>query len=807
MQDASPQPAAIGPFVVLRKLGEGAMGVVYAGYDLALDRKVALKLVRPSLLNHAAVRERMVREAQALARLSHPNVVQVYQVGDHDQSLYMAMEHIEGETLGQWLRDAPRPWPLVLRTVCDAGRGLAAAHAAGLVHRDFKPENVLVDADGRARVVDFGLVQAGDDREQADEGGAELLRSTLPSEGPAAARLTRRGNALGTPLYMSPEQHFGRVVGPYSDQYSFALTLYEALYGEHPFAADSWDEIREQVRRGVIPPPPPGSSVPWRIYKVLLRGLAFRPQERWPSLEAMIAALEHDPWRRPFGVAAVVGLLGLASAASYAVASRQRPEPPRCQAAAQELAGVWDQARAEAVASAFAATEVEFAADALERVRDRLDGYAQAWLAESRAVCEAHASGAQTGRLIDLRTACLGRRKAHLGALVGVLAEADRAVVEHAVQAAVALPSLEACRDPELLVKATAPPADPRAAALVEALREQLTWAATHEAFGKFERGLAQVRAVRGEAEQVGHAPLIAEMALVEGRLQLAAANPPAADAALARAIRLGLAHDLHAIAAEAVVRRIFVLGEGLGRPAEALASALFAEALIERARDDGRLTALLHNNLGAVYDLYGDAEVARRHYERTIEGLQRLPGPPDPLIAITHNNLGSMLYDRGEYAQAREHFERAMQLFTAILGESHPFVAHALANLGDADAQAGAYERAQASYEEAQARMEAAYGPRHLYLLQPLIGLGRVRTGLGRFAEAEQAFARAVTIADALGRTHPLLGEALTGLADLALAAGDLARAQRLRARADEVAVAAARAKSLFEGAGEPGE
>jgi serine/threonine protein kinase len=199
MSEASPDPASIGPFIVERKLGEGAMGVVFAGYDRKLERKVALKLVRRQLLNNPAVRERMTREAQAMARLSNPHVVQVYQVGEHDGGIYMAMEYVEGETLSEWLRSAPRPWQLILRTICDAGRGLAAAHPAALVHRDSKPDNVLVDAAGRARVLDFGLVQAeGSPDEQAERAarGAALdqeLAVTAPGEGSPPAHSTSPG--------------------------------------------------------------------------------------------------------------------------------------------------------------------------------------------------------------------------------------------------------------------------------------------------------------------------------------------------------------------------------------------------------------------------------------------------------------------------------------------------------------------------------------------------------------------------------------------------------------------------------------
>ncbi|HEY8377675.1 MAG TPA: serine/threonine-protein kinase, partial [Nannocystis sp.] len=447
MSEARRQPAAIGPFVVLRKLGEGAMGVVYAGYDVALDRKVALKLVRPALVHNPSVRARMVREAQAMARLSHPNVVQVYQVGEHEDGLYVAMEYIDGRTLGEWLRAEPRPWQAALRTVCDAGRGLAAAHAAGLVHRDFKPDNVIVDASGRARVLDFGLVQSGaipgGELEEGAESTHEAETESTMSAGSAtlqasavrwSGRLTEHGKVAGTPAYMSPEQHFGRPVGPHSDQFSFAITLYEALYGDLPFGADSWEAIRQRVQAGMVPTPLPGSRVPWRLYRVIVRALSLEPDDRWPDLATMIAALEHDPWRSRRRVAITVGLLALASAASYGFARRHHAGGS-CEVGSAALAGVWDRARAEAVARAFAATGAPFSQDARVHVEAQLDDYARAWVAESRAACEAQASGGQATRWLDLRLACLGRRRAHLAELVDVFAAADVAVVEHAVQA------------------------------------------------------------------------------------------------------------------------------------------------------------------------------------------------------------------------------------------------------------------------------------------------------------------------------------------------------------------------------------
>ncbi|MEZ4453993.1 MAG: hypothetical protein R3B09_31335 [Nannocystaceae bacterium] len=382
-------------------------------------------------------------------------------------------------------RPAPRRRPRAKSW--QSGQRPAKSSSDGLKrpNRDFKPDNVLVDAHGRARVVDFGLVHADGPIDEdaptippgrADDETGELRWSVT---------LTHKSIALGTPAYMSPEQHFGRPVGPYSDQFSFAATLYEALYGERAFGGESWEEIQRQIRGGVIRPPahPRG---PRRLFKILARGLALRPEERWPSVDAMIAALERDPWRSRGRALGLVGLLGAASAASFGIA-RASGEAPRCEAAG-DLTGVWDEARAASVAEAFAAAGAPSSTDALGRVQDRLDAYADAFHDESRSLCEANASGSESPRVLDLRLACLGRRRAHLAALVDVLAVADHEVVEHAVQAVAALPGLAACSDVDALVGGAAPPEDRPLQARVEALRGALARATVLEDTGQSRR-------------------------------------------------------------------------------------------------------------------------------------------------------------------------------------------------------------------------------------------------------------------------------------------------------------------------------
>jgi serine/threonine-protein kinase len=266
-------PASIGRFAILGKLGQGGMGVVYRGRDPTLHRDVALKLVTGA---GREARARLVREAHAMARVAHPNVVPVYEVGTVDDRVFVAMELVEGSTLSAWLRARPRGWREIVRQLVDAGRGLAAAHRAGILHRDFKPDNILIGADGRARVIDFGL---------ARNAGVEASRPE-----PFVDGLTRHGAVAGTPGFMSPE-HFDGALTPLADQWSFAVTAYVALFGKLPFAATSLPELREAVLEGTVAVPPLG-ELPVAIADAVVRGMARLPEDRFPTLDALLDRLE-----------------------------------------------------------------------------------------------------------------------------------------------------------------------------------------------------------------------------------------------------------------------------------------------------------------------------------------------------------------------------------------------------------------------------------------------------------------------------------------------------------------------------------
>ena len=281
-------PPRVGRYLVRGLVGTGGMSTVYAAFDPQLGRRVALKLLKPDAGHGAGSRARLVREAQAMARLQHANVVTVHDLGVVGDRLYIAMELVDGCTLGAWLRQEPRDWRAVVRTFLAAGRGLAAAHGAGIVHRDFKPENVLVARDGAVRVTDFGVARVT----ALAAGEPETLPRPADDVEALDTSLTVSGALLGTPVYMAPEQLMGESVDARADVFSFSAALYEALYRQRPFAFRNMGELRAAVCRGQVRTPPPGHGVPEALWRVVERGLAVRPDARFPTMDALLDALE-----------------------------------------------------------------------------------------------------------------------------------------------------------------------------------------------------------------------------------------------------------------------------------------------------------------------------------------------------------------------------------------------------------------------------------------------------------------------------------------------------------------------------------
>jgi tRNA A-37 threonylcarbamoyl transferase component Bud32/tetratricopeptide (TPR) repeat protein len=646
-------PFRVGRFTAVRQIGAGGMGVVYMAYDEQLDRKVAVKLLqeRPGADAESLGHARLLREAQAMAHVSHPNVAAVYEVGTYEDQVFVAMELVEGKTLGQWLADEPRSWQEIVAVYVQAGRGLAAAHAAGLVHRDFKPENVIVGDDGRARVLDFGLARAS--RDVPTLPPAEISGTDLRLNTSLAVQLTQAGSLLGTPAYMPPEQYLRAGIDARSDQFSFCVALFEALYGARPFTGQTLAELMAAITRGKVRVPKQHRPVPGWIHEVVVRGLHVDADRRWPDMPTLLEALGRDPARRRRRVALRVGAALLLGATVFAVLKARELQAQVCSGAAAQLGDVWSEARADEVRAALRASGLPYAPAAAERVVASLDDYADEWIAARTRACEATAvRQEQSQELLDRRMACLDERRAGLRALVGVLVAADAAVVEKAVQVTSELPRLEPCSDSAYLQARVRPPDDPAAALRVEATRAQLSQARTLMLAGKFAGAGRLVEEALAAAATLGYGPLVAEVELMHGELRTHEGSYTDAEAALRRAYVAARTAGDGEVAAAAATALVGVTGHSLARFE---AGALWREvAAAEVARSGDPLApADLARETASMAVREGDYVRAQAAYLRGLALREAVVGAEHSSLIGELNQLGAVLEKQGKYAEA----------------------------------------------------------------------------------------------------------------------------------------------------------
>ncbi|HET6582949.1 MAG TPA: serine/threonine-protein kinase, partial [Nannocystaceae bacterium] len=594
--------AQIGRYHVLQRVGAGGMGVVYAAYDPDLDRRVAIKLLQHELSGRGSLsdgRALLLREAQAMAKLSHPNVVTVHDVGVHEDSVFLAMEFVQGKTLGDWM-EQPRSWQEVVAVFRAAGRGLAAAHDAGLVHRDFKPDNVMLSDGGKVKVTDFGLARARDDRahERIPTAKAEAVP---PSSG--AHSLTQTGAVVGTPAYMAPEQHLGLKIDARSDQFSYCVAFYEALYGERPFVADAGMELAMKVVEGRLGEPPVGAKVPAWLRQIVVRGLAPAPDSRWPSMAVLLAELARDPTAARRRSLVAVGAVVALGAGAFGVHELGAARSRACSGMDEHLVGVWDGDARERVEAAVFATGVGFAQSTWERVARGLDDYASGWIAAREDACEAtQVRGEQSPELMDLRMECLDARLRDVRALVHVLEDADTTVVQNAVIGVDGLGPLEPCADAKALRSEDPLPDDPRIAAEIARLEERLADAEAHASAAKYGDALAIAREVAEAAEPLGWAPLTARAQHRRGVLEHVTGDD-GAEPTLQGSFFLAVRHDLADVAAHSAAELVMLVGEDLSRPAEGRRWAEHAAAYADRDGRELLQAKVMHNLAGVAFE------------------------------------------------------------------------------------------------------------------------------------------------------------------------------------------------------------
>ena len=746
------EPARVGRFTLLARIGRGGMGDVYAAYDPVLDRKVALKLLRADAGVHALrldERRSLLVEARAAARLAHPNVVSIYEVGEVgevDESIFVAMEFIDGPTLRAWLRGR-RSIEQILGVFIDAGRGLAAAHDAGVVHRDFKPENVLISgSDGdelRGRVVDFGLARVTGHRRVGTLNAAAEGQSAL----------------MGTLAYMAPEQLLRRAVDARTDQFSFCVALCEALAGRHPFGADepglTGDELRARVLAGDCRLGE--RSLPGWLRRVLRRGLLPDPSARHASMHALVRELRATPERRKRRSLITAGVALAVASSAATIAGLDRVTTPPCNDG--DLAAVWDDSVRTAVRAALTTSRLVDAEELRQRLEHRLDEYSGAWRVARQATCRALHDEVGAVDAARLREVCLLRRRAELGGLTAAFADADPTTLSSAIAAVDQLTPISVCDDVESLRRELVSPAPGEDLVTLESIRQEILGLVTWVRAGRGREVEPQVAALVAAAHARASPALLAEALQLRGLLEEALGAYDAAAATLEAAVREAIAGRHDRLHAELAVKLVWLHGVYRRRTEDAIAWVEHADAAIRAIGGEPRLRTRLLDHRGVIAAREHDHATAERLHRAAIEVRGSLSSTSDVELAMSMSNLGSALLSQGKVTEAESQIHAALERYRAALGPHHPTVAAVLSNLGQAQIRAGKPDRGLELLHDALALKERSLGRDHVALLSTLNNLGNAYSELGRCAEARQQYRRALELGErVLGPDSPEL-------------------------------------------------
>ncbi len=809
LRGAGPRPSpsrapgsSVGRYRVVRSVGRGAMGVVLLAEDPRLRRELALKLLRCADRSGRVV-ARLRRESRALATLADPHVTAVFDVGQDGDDVFVAMEFVDGATLRAWLAARPRRLAEILDVFEQAARGLRAAHRAGLVHRDFKPENVLVGRDGRVRVSDFGLARIG--HEGADTDDAEVDDDLVEND----RSLTGTGALVGTPAYMAPELFEGGVADARSDQFAWGVALYEALVGARPFDGDTLPSLSRNVSAGAVRPMPRGCA-PRRVRSLVMRALARDPAGRWPDLDAVIAVLEASRSERRRGTMVAVAAGGIAALA-LAASAASSAEPP-CPARAIDVTAL---AR---VGSALVGGDTP-TMDAALRMRDALEGFAATWGESAARWCAV----TDAPRVRAAALECLEDRAREFDAVLAALDDDGTAPTGPAALLVAHLSPVAPCDRADVVDGPTPPMLAQRAD--VAALRERLAEAGARLTLDHRAAAETLARAALHEAEALGYAPLRAEALLMLARTRDELVDPSGAGELMLEAAWAAEAAGHDRVAAQAWTQACHVLGYAQGEHARGFEAARHAEAAIERAGDDPLLASQLRQRTALLYAAVGELDRAVVEATAAVE----LAGDDALERAASLGALVSVQSDRGDYGPAAEHAREALRIYEARLGPMHPellvplthigrlavvqgdgatalpWLQRALSVVGTADGQTpatswallgsaystlGANLAAATAFERALAINEQAGTAGHPERARLLVNYGGVLGALDRWPAAEAASRRAVELAEsAYGSEHLDTATFLYSLGD----------AIRMQDRQPEAIVLLERARAIY--------
>ncbi len=730
----------VGRYRVDKRIASGAMGAVYEAYDDKLDRKLALKLVTTDQTHRSE--ERLLREARAMAKLAVPNVIRVFDAGSWQGFVYIAMELATGPTLRAWQEDESLPWRTILNVYCEAGKGLAAAHRAGIVHRDFKPENVLLDHGLTPRVTDFGLARPLTANESATEGKV----------------------IAGTASYMSPEQHRGADVDERSDLFNFCVSLYEAIYGQRPFSGGTLRELRKSTLAGPPEKPPNGVQRPAWLFAALQRGLSPVPSERFPSVDALVADLHARMQRPKRRLQLGAAVLGAGLVAAVAISALTATKPAECE---EHPSGVFTGEASMQLRSAIEPERNQHTLEVWQRVDSLVRKREQEWSRMSHQSCLARTRGAQPETVSLAQATCLERRRSELEHLLSAAAR-EPASGEAVLEAFGSLTPLGVCSDIETLTSRQPMPDDRARHGQIEAARAQLAEASALRALGQYKRAHELADAASNRATAIDFAPLTAEALYTRGDLEARLGTFRSALATLKEAIFAAEAGGHTRLLAKAWVRSASVAGVELHLPAEAETNARHAEAVLERVSEASALRAALSSTLGKTRKAQGDYEAAKTHFGNALAMLS--DNENELARARVLVSLATLAFQTGDFGASQQRFDQALPILRQELGEHHPAYANQVANLGLLAKKRGNFRRARQQYETSLAALEESLGTESVELAQTIENLGALHMAEGTLDQAEAHIRRAYTLrVEALGAQHPSVGDSLNNLGNIA--------------------------------------
>jgi eukaryotic-like serine/threonine-protein kinase len=770
-----PPAKKLGRYELREGIGAGGMGEVYRAYDPELDREIAIKRLGLGEQSSDA-RHRLLREGQTLARSSHPNIVQVYDVGTEPSTgdVFIAMELIEGTTLRGWLRREQPSWRAIANVFVQAGEGLAAAHARGIVHRDFKPENVLVTHEGVAKVVDFGLakpwlvshpgaglqidpptgpasteISKGDRARAAGESDVSYDDLARRTSSVLHSALTPHGAQLGTPAYMPPEQHAGESSDPRIDQFAFAVALYEALAGRLPFAGSTSTEYAIAVMEGAVRPFPRHTPIPRGLQRAILRALAVKPEERFEDLSPLLQELRRDPARLRKRVAMVGGAIMVGSVSTFAIGEIVRSTPAAgsgCSSVADLARQLWSATRRDALTDALSSVPSPLARDTAYRVAAVVDVWVEDWTEARRDLCLADAASGTASAFSNIQRLCLDRNLARQRSLLDALESATPAMLEHAIFAAERVAAdLDHCGMPaylEQIATEESMPAEER-----EAVVRGLALARQTLDLGELDATAELLDTMAAEdVRATWPAALILEWAELRGRIEGKRGN--------LHAFREWLEHGA-------------LLGLGGAAPIAsaqwhlAHADVLYALDEVERAdRSYARAEALFEqrNGVDAIETIL--ARATRGHLPfargRYAEALSIYRAAADAAAAATPRTnyrrlaidewVAETLASAGQFEEAKALASSIIQRHEEIRGPHHPMVIEARTQLGIVQLRSGDAENALATLQQALTSCDEARASSHaLDRATILANMGAASTALGRHEDAARALEAAL--------------------------------------------------------------